>query len=81
MPPVLTILAWQELHKTKQDYSMKVKIHYRITQDRAGIPQDYMGARHFVVLEGMAIEDSAKSELAADYQIPLAAVQIHRIES
>ena len=34
---------------------MNVKIHYRITQDRAGIPQDYTGARHFVVREGEAV--------------------------
>ena len=43
---------------------MNVKIHYRITQDRAGIPQDYSGARHFVVSEGEAIEDIAMHQLA-----------------
>ncbi|MGE5471697.1 MAG: hypothetical protein ACM3X0_12930 [Bacteroidota bacterium] len=59
---------------------MKVKIHYRITQDRAGIPQDYCGARHFVVNDGQAVEDLARSQLAADYQIPPSAVQICRIE-
>jgi D-aminopeptidase len=60
---------------------MKVKIHYRITQDRAGIPQDYSGARHFVINDGQAVEDLAKSQLAADYQVPLTAVEICRIES
>ncbi len=59
---------------------MKVKIHYRITQDRAGIPQDYTGARHFVVNDGQAVEDVAKNQLAADYQVPLTAVEICRIE-
>jgi hypothetical protein len=60
---------------------MNVKIHYRITQDRAGIPMDYTGARHFVVREGQAIEDTAKAQLAADYQVPATAVEICRIES
>jgi hypothetical protein len=59
---------------------MNIKIHYRITQDRAGIPQDYNGARRFVVSEGQAVEDIARSELAADYQIPESAVEICRIE-
>ena len=59
---------------------MKVKVHYRITQDRAGIPQDFAGARHHVAIEGMAIEDTVRSQLAADYQIPLSAVEICRIE-
>ena len=60
---------------------MTVKIHYRITQDRAGIPQDYSGARHFVVSEGEAIEDIAMHQLATDYQVPKSAVEISRIES
>lgn len=60
---------------------MKVKIHYRITQDRAGIPQDFTGARRFVVSETQAIEEMARSQLAADYQIPLSAVEICRIEN
>lgn len=59
---------------------MQVKIHYRITQDRAGIPQDFSGARRFVVNEGQVIEDAARLELAADYQIPQSAVEICRIE-
>ena len=59
---------------------MNVKIHYRITQDRAGLPQDYTGARRFALSEGIAIEEIAKSELAADYQIPTSAVEICRIE-
>jgi len=59
---------------------MNVKIHYRITQDRTGIPQDYTGARHLVVDDGAAIEETAKSQLAADYQVPPSAVEICRIE-
>lgn len=59
---------------------MQVKIHYRITQDRAGLPQDYMGARRFVAGEGIVLEDLARSELAADYQIPASAVEICKIE-
>ena len=60
---------------------MNVKVHYRITQDRAGIPQDFCGARHFVASEEHAIEDIARTQLAADYQIPLSAVEITRIEA
>lgn len=60
--------------------AMKVKIHYHINQDRAGIPMDYNGARHFLVGEGMAIKDAAKAQLAADYQVPLTAVDICRVE-
>lgn len=60
---------------------MNVKVHYRITQDRAGIPQDFSGARHFVASEDKAIEDIARNQLAADYQIPLSAVEISRIEA
>ncbi|PKO94424.1 MAG: hypothetical protein CVU16_02805 [Betaproteobacteria bacterium HGW-Betaproteobacteria-10] len=59
---------------------MNVKVHYRITQDRAGIPQDYAGARHFIASLGQSIEDTVKSQLAADYQIPLHAVEICKIE-
>ncbi len=60
---------------------MNVKIHYRITQDRAGIPQDYSGARHFVVRAGEAVEEAAKNQLATDYQVPPSAVEICRIEN
>jgi len=59
---------------------MNIKVHYRITQDRAGIPQDFAGARRFATNEGQAIEDMAKTQLAADYQIPTSAVVICRIE-
>lgn len=59
---------------------MKVKIHFRITQDRAGLPQDFTGARRFVASEDQAIEDLARSQLAADYQIPPSAIEICRIE-
>ena len=58
---------------------MKLKIYYSISQDRAGIPMDYTGARHFVVPEGQAVEELAKAQLAADYQVPLRAVEIVRI--
>lgn len=59
---------------------MKVKVHYRLTQDRAGLPQDFAGARRFVASEGQAIEDMAKSQLAADYQVPTSAIIICKIE-
>lgn len=59
---------------------MNVKVHYRITQDRAGLPQDFAGARHFLATEGLAIAETVKSQVAADYQIPLSAVEICRIE-
>ncbi len=59
---------------------MHVKVHYRITQDRAGIPQDFTGARRFAASEEQAIEDIARQQLAADYQIPPGAIVICRIE-
>lgn len=59
---------------------MKVKVHYRLTQDRAGLPQDFAGARRFVASEGQAIEDMARSQLAADYQVPTSAIIICKIE-
>lgn len=59
---------------------MKVKVHYRLTQDRAGLPQDFAGARRFVASEGQAIEDMARSQLAADYQVPTSAIVICKIE-
>ena len=39
-------------------------------------PQDFSGARHFVACEEQAIEDIARKQLAADYQIPPSAVVI-----
>jgi len=60
---------------------MNVKIHYRITRDRAGIPQDYTGARYFTVSEGQAVEEAAKNQLATDYQVPTSAVEICQIEN
>lgn len=60
---------------------MSVKVHYHISQDRAGLPQDYSGARHFVPAEGQSIEEMAKSQLAADYQVPLSAIEIRKIEA
>lgn len=59
---------------------MDVKVHYRITQDRAGLPQDYSGARRFPVTEGTSLEDTAKASIAADFQIPLSAVHICQVE-
>lgn len=59
---------------------MNVKVHYRITQDRAGIPQDFTGARRFALIEGQTIEELAKSSIADDYEIPLSAVHICQIE-
>lgn len=60
---------------------MSVKIHYRITQDRAGLPQNYCGARRFVPEDGVALEDTARSLLAADYQVPASTIEICRIEN
>lgn len=59
---------------------MQVKIHYRITQDRAGIPQNFCAARRFVIFEDQPIADMARRQLATDYQIPLNAVEICTIE-
>lgn len=59
---------------------MHVKVHYRITQDRAGLPMDFTGARRYVASEHQAIEALAKKEIAADFEIPLSAVEICKIE-
>jgi hypothetical protein len=59
---------------------MNVKVHYRITQDRAGLPQEFAAARRFFTSEGQAIEEMAKAQLAADYQIPTSAIEICKIE-
>jgi hypothetical protein len=59
---------------------MNVKVHYRITRDRAGLPQDFTAARRFVISEEEAIEDLARSQLAADYQIPTSAIEICSVE-
>lgn len=60
---------------------MTIKVHYHINQDRAGLPQDYTGARHFVPSEGQSIEELAKTQLAADYQVPTSAIEIRGIEA
>ena len=59
---------------------MKVTVHYRITQDRAGIPQDFAAARRFSEPAGTTVEEMAKAQLAADYQIPASAVVICNVE-
>lgn len=59
---------------------MNVKVHFRITQDRAGLPLDFAAARRFVVSEDQAVEDMALSQLAADYQVPANAIEICGIE-
>jgi len=60
---------------------VNIKIHYRITQDRAGIPQDFTGARRIEANHEDGVEALAKAQLAIDYQIPESAVEIFRIES
>lgn len=59
---------------------MNVKIFYRITQDRAGIPMDYSGARRIAVDDGANAEEIARTQLAADYQVPASAVEICKVE-
>lgn len=59
---------------------MNVKVHFRITQDRAGLPLDFAAARRFVLGENQSIEDLARTQLAADYQVPAAAIEICRVE-
>lgn len=59
---------------------MNVKVHFRITQDRAGLPLDFAAARRFVLGEGQSVEDLARTQLAADYQVPTAAIEICRVE-
>jgi hypothetical protein len=59
---------------------MNIKVHYRITQDRAGLPQDFCGARRFVVNEPQDGEEIARAQLANDYEIPPSAVEICQIE-
>lgn len=60
---------------------MNIKIHYRITQDRAGIPQDFTGARRIEANTEDGAKTLAKAQLAIDYQIPESAIEIVRIES
>lgn len=59
---------------------MNVKIFYRITQDRAGIPMDYTGARRIDVEDANLAAEAARSQLARDYQVPETAVEIARVE-
>ena len=59
---------------------MNVKVHYRITQDRAGLPQNFAGARRFPAMAMAAIVELARAQLAADYQVPRSAVEISMIE-
>lgn len=59
---------------------MNVKIHFRLTQDRAGLPSEYTGARRLTVGDATAVEDVARDQLAADYQVPPAAVEILKVE-
>jgi hypothetical protein len=59
---------------------MNVKVHFRITRDRAGLPLDFAAARRFVVSEEQVIEDLARMQLAADYQIPASAIEICSVE-
>jgi hypothetical protein len=59
---------------------MNVKIYYRVTQDRAGIPQDFSGARRFFPDSDDALTGLARTQLAADYQVPEQAIEIIRIE-
>ncbi len=60
---------------------MNIKINYRITRDRAGLLQEFTGARHFVIAAGEAVEDTARKQLAADFQVPCAAVEIRSVEN
>ncbi len=59
---------------------MQVKVHFRITRDRAGLPADFSAARRFSASEAQSVEDVARAELAADYQVPGDAVIICKIE-
>ena len=59
---------------------MNVKVHYRITQDRAGLPMSFSGARRFPAQEMQAVIDLARQQIAADFEIPASAVEISMIE-
>lgn len=58
---------------------MSITVHYHISQDRAGLPQDYSGARHFLPNEGQSIEEFALKQLASDYQVPVSAIEIRKV--
>lgn len=60
---------------------MNIKINYRITRERAGLLQEFTGTRHFVIRAGEAVEDTAKRQLAADFQVPSNAVEIRSVEN
>ena len=60
---------------------MNIKINYRITRERSGLLHELTGARHFVIRQDEAIEDTARNQLAADFQVPHNAVEISSIEN
>ena len=59
---------------------MNVKVHYRICQDRAGLPNSFSGARRFPAMAMAEVVELARTQLAADYQVPLSAVEISMVE-
>ena len=59
---------------------MKIKVHYRIMRDRAGLPQDFHGARRFVVDTPEDGERLAREQLVSDYQIADSDIEICHIE-
>ena len=42
---------------------MQVKVHFRITRDRAGLPADFSAARRIAATDGQSIEEIARAEL------------------
>jgi hypothetical protein len=59
---------------------MFVKIHFRLTQNRAGLPIDFSAARRFPANLAERLEEHARQAIAADYEIPASAVEINRVE-
>lgn len=59
---------------------MNFKVFYRVNQDRSGIPMEYTGARRFDAGDTASVQDAARAQLAMDYQVPLSAVEICRVE-
>lgn len=59
---------------------MTVTVHFHITRDRAGHPVAYAATRSLVVPLGRDAAHSVRSRLAADYRVPVAALEIRRID-
>jgi len=59
---------------------MIVTVHFHISRDRVGSPVAYSGIRCLVVPLGRDAAHAVRHRLAADYRVPLSALEIRRID-